>query len=70
MNGQWTGPVPPQCDLCRTSIPEAGEFADASIRGRWAILCPACADRLPIKYGTGRGQRYRHQDNTWIKTRG
>ena len=52
----WTGPIPQNCDVCRSPI-NGGGFGDVVIPGHsWGIVCPKCA--LRCTFGTGKGQMY------------
>lgn len=44
------------CDACGST--NNGIINDASIRGRWAWLCPDCFRSYRCKLGIGNGQRY------------
>jgi hypothetical protein len=51
---------PKACDLpsCKALI--TSEFSDARLPdyGVWGNVCPSCAKRERVRYGTGLGQRY------------
>ena len=58
----WTGPIPQNCDVCRSPITTGG-FGDVVIPPQlggnghsWGIVCPKCA--LRCTFGTGKGQMY------------
>lgn len=65
----WLGAAPETCDLCQGKI--RGVFIDGQVQGGgWANLCPDCHRRFGVGLGTGRGQKYRHEDTDWVKVEG
>lgn len=53
----WMGQLPTHCDYCQQRL--KGEFTDGkSPMGQWGIFCNSCVQRLGIKLGIGRGQKY------------
>ena len=67
----WSGVV--QCDI-DSSHKLNGVMYDARLPshgGSWGCVCFACFDASGASLGTGRGQKYRQQDNgRWLKVAG
>ena len=65
----WFGARPTKCDLCRNPIVHL--FVDGKTNhGPWAIMCPACQVERGVGLGTGRGQMYRRDGETFKKVEG
>ena len=66
---KWLGPVPTRCDVCCTQIDDV--FIDGrTIYGPWANMCCACHSQIGVGFGTGKGQKYERNDDTWVKVTG
>ena len=66
---KWLGPVPTRCDVCCAQIDDA--FIDGrTVYGPWANMCCACHSQIGIGLGTGKGQMYERNDDTWVKVTG
>ena len=69
---KWMGTPPTECDTCGRKIDQV--FIDGRVRvgGMWAILCPACHEKLGVGLGQGKGQKYEYRvrDGEWIKVDG
>lgn len=66
---KWLGPAPTHCDLCTEPITNV--FIDGRTNfGPWANMCPECHKANGVGLGTGRGQKYERQNDSWIKTEG
>jgi len=52
--------------------PITNEFVDgATVMGPWAMMSPASFKRMGRGVGTGKGQRYKKQeDGRWLKVEG
>jgi len=65
----WTGTPPKECNLCQCDLDDV--FIDGKTQmGPWAIMCPNCHLTHGVGIGTGRGQRYRFQNGSWVKVTG
>lgn len=65
----WSGKIGPADDFKRTLF---FEFIDGRTRmGPWAIMSPRSFAQYGVGLGTGRGQRYKRQDDgRWLKVEG
>jgi hypothetical protein len=65
----WSGTEPHNCQICHD--PFRGVMIDASIRGRWGLVCETCHKKYGNGLGVGRGQKYtQDKSGRWIKTAG
>ena len=66
---KWLGPVPTRCDVCCTQIDDV--FIDGrTIYGPWANMCCACHSKIGVGLGTGKGQKYERDNESWVKVTG
>lgn len=66
---RWHSPIPETCDICESKI--ADTFTDGATRlGPWAIMCPVCEPRIGRGLGTGQGQKYTREGDTFYKVAG
>ena len=62
---KWLGPVPTRCDVCCAQIND--EFIDGrTVYGPWANMCCECHSQI----GTGKGQKYERDNESWVKVAG
>ena len=67
----WVGEPPTRCDVTTQLI--TNEFIDGRLKhtGVWGCFHPNTYDRLGCGLGTGKGQRYKLQDDgRWLKVEG
>jgi hypothetical protein len=58
----WVGKAPENCDLCQTKL--ESEFIDGRmINGPWAAMCTQCHKKNGTGLGSGRGQKYKLQED-------
>ena len=66
---RWMGPAPTHCDLCCAPITKV--FIDGrTVHGCWANMCEACHSQVGVGLGTGKGQKYDRDGESWIKVAG
>ncbi len=66
---KWLGPVPTCCDVCCKQIDDV--FIDGrTVYGPWANMCCECQSKIGVGLGTGNGQKYERNDDTWVKVTG
>lgn len=67
--GEWIGTPPVSCDLCRMLIGDT--FVDGKTKmGPWANMCPKCHRSHGVGLGTGKGQKYSSNGDSFVKTEG
>lgn len=65
----WQGPLEDKCNVCSGAFD--GVMYDANLGRGWGNVCQKCFNIYGHGLGTGRGQRYEHQqDARWLKTGG
>ena len=66
---EWLGPVPTHCDVCGTQINDV--FIDGcTVFGPWANMCCECHSQIGVGLGTGKGQMYERDNESWVKVAG
>lgn len=66
---KWLGPVPTHCDVCCTQINDV--FIDGrTVYGPWANMCCECHSQIGVGLGTGKGQKYERDNESWVKVAG
>jgi len=67
----WMGEKPERCEMCGGEF--EGSFVDGKTHlGPWALMCVGCHRTLGCGFGTGRGQKYKWNDEErkWVKVKG
>lgn len=66
---RWIGSVPANCDICHEPISKT--FIDGrTVYGPWAYMCSVCHSQVGVGLGTGKGQKYEQDGESWIKVAG